>query len=677
MENKRVFVKWREVFVLSERGRKEVRYYLKTRDGGSDLVVVGKEKRDLKVYRYNIRDKSLVGHGDFKLKSRKDVILWLNSVISDSASHTHQPPLSVGVVGELTNDCQINSGTKDCQLRKPGKQATEVVWIGSPTIFKKKRKHYQSFQCNGVKISVHDFVYVLAEEDKPLVAYLDDMYEDSRGNKMVVVRWFHKIDEVDIALPETYNYNDREIFFSLCLQDLNIECVDGLASVLSPQHYQKYLREARHIPFEPFVCGMQFENDNVKPFDITQVKGYNGQKIFEYMLWTSPSSNAKNFFAEDGLKVDVDCNDTITVKPKKRLRLSNNYGACLQPANKSQLPYDPTRMVPKLKGSSTDNIGGPQLTLLKESVAAVSLATNEVVMPNSLALTTGDHIEVLCQDSGIRGCWFRALIIKKKLDKVKVKYLDLKDAADESNNLEEWILASRIAVPDEWGLRISKRTTVRPAPVLNKDGDALTVKNGSVVDAWWHDGWWEGIVIRKESEDSIHVYFPEEKCESVFCQKELRPSQEWLRSGWKEMEDRQDLLTKILSKLDKKLETVRPCRSVVCNDQLHGFDQEGNLLNSSNSDDKFVVRDIVKDDLLAKLKWKTSRKRKRSLNPSQKQCRSENKNKSQIRAFGTRTWEKFYIPSSAKVDHENCKYTRESAFGSTVVSPLSNLVLSR
>lgn len=250
-------------------------------------------------------------------------------------------------------------------------------------------------------------------------------------------------------------------------------------------------------------------------------------------------------------------------------------------------------------------------------------------------------------------------------------------------SVKEWILASRVAVPDEWGLRISGRTTVRPALVLKKDGDdkggdALIVKDGSVVDVWWHDGWWEGIVIRKESEENIHVYFPAEKCDSVFCQKDLRPSHEWLGNEWKQMEERHDLLTKILSKLNKKLDTVTPCRSVACNDKLQfGFDQEGNLSNSNNADDKFVVRDIVKDDLLAKLKWKTSRKRKRSPNSSQKLCRSETKKQSQIRAFGTRTWEKFYIPSSVKVDHENCKYTRESVFSSTVVSPLSNLVLSR
>ncbi|GAB2218640.1 hypothetical protein Drorol1_Dr00001866 [Drosera rotundifolia] len=108
----------------------------------------------------------------------------------------------------------------DSLIKKLDHGVKDFLWLGSSWTCKKKRKHYQSLDHNGVKILVNDLVYVLGEEYKRLVAYLDDMYEDSRGNNMVVVRWFHKVDEVDTNLP--HNYNDREIFFSLCLQDLNV-----------------------------------------------------------------------------------------------------------------------------------------------------------------------------------------------------------------------------------------------------------------------------------------------------------------------------------------------------------------------------------------------------------------------------------------------------------------------
>ena len=70
-------------------------------------------------------------------------------------------------------------------------------------------------------------------------------------------------------------------------------------------------------------------------------------------------------------------------------------------------------------------------------------------------------------------------------------------------------MASRVAVPDVLGLRICGRTTVRPPPpTSNKSRVSWAFDVGSVVDAWWHDGWWEGIVLKKESEDKFHVYFP-------------------------------------------------------------------------------------------------------------------------------------------------------------------------
>ncbi|KAI3720011.1 hypothetical protein L6452_20918 [Arctium lappa] len=91
------FVKWEEVYSKNPRGRREVRYYLKRRDGTSVLAVVGKEKNsghDMKPssssssYRYAIRDKSLFLSSNLpfefssKLRSRREVIDWISSLVT-------------------------------------------------------------------------------------------------------------------------------------------------------------------------------------------------------------------------------------------------------------------------------------------------------------------------------------------------------------------------------------------------------------------------------------------------------------------------------------------------------------------------------------------------------------------------------------------------------------------
>ena len=52
------------------------------------------------------------------------------------------------------------------------------------------------------------------------------------------------------------------------------------------------------------------------------------------------------------------------------------------------------------------------------------------------------------------------------------------------------------------------RTKIRPAPPSHKFDKSSGVDVGSVVDAWWHDGWWEGIIVETEPESKYHVYFP-------------------------------------------------------------------------------------------------------------------------------------------------------------------------
>ncbi|CAK9186316.1 unnamed protein product [Ilex paraguariensis] len=90
MISSRLYVRWEEVYVTSDRGRRDVRYYLIRKDGTSDLAVAGKEKSLGRMsYRYAIRDLSLVSASNsssfLKLRSRREVIDWLNSIVSGTS----------------------------------------------------------------------------------------------------------------------------------------------------------------------------------------------------------------------------------------------------------------------------------------------------------------------------------------------------------------------------------------------------------------------------------------------------------------------------------------------------------------------------------------------------------------------------------------------------------------
>ncbi|PSR91178.1 DUF724 domain-containing protein [Actinidia chinensis var. chinensis] len=685
------FVRWEEVSVTTDKGRREMHYYLNRRDGTSDLAVVGREKglRHMS-YHYAIRDRSLLSvlpsSSLLKLRSRREVIDWLNSIVQGLPPNGSS--LVVGESLKSKDTCKFET-IKDVQWRNLGHSTAEIVWLGSPWTCRKKRRHYQSFHRNGVKISVHDFVYVLAEEGKRLVAYLDDMYEDTRGNKMVVVRWFHKIDEVGIVLPQ--NYNDREIFFSLCLQDLSIECIDGLATVLSPQHYEKFVNEAKHTQFKPFVCHRQFDNDDIKLFDITQIKGYWRQAFLRHMRTDSPSSNpVKSWMAEDGSKVERNCSDGIGIRPKKRLRRSKDGDLCFPPANKQEylFPCSDIRDFDERLASSKDGI---DVCWRKDDSFTVCGPVKQTVMQKTLQdLTAGSQVEVLSQDSGLRGCWFRALVIKKRKDKIKVHYQDIKDAADEANNLEEWILASKVAAPDPLGLRMCGRTTIRPIPPFNKGKVSVVVNAGTVVDVWWHDGWWEGIVLQKETEDKIRVYFPGEKKESVFHFSDVRQSGEWWGNGWENIKERPDLVTSILSELEMKQIVVKTCDVEPEKSATHDRRQLVNDVHKDNLSftyeagshkswtDSLVdnVHDLSKDAVLAQLKWKSSRKRIRG-NSVQKKLHydGDKKKSSRPEAVRTRGYHSFVFPKSLKVDRDNCKVIGDSPFSSSAIRALTSLVM--
>ncbi|OIW06927.1 hypothetical protein TanjilG_18315 [Lupinus angustifolius] len=625
------YMSWEEVLVSSEKRRRVVHYFLKKKDGSSDLAVVAKEK-NFRHFSYHCVLPSIdASFTLFNPKSRRDLVLWLDSLVSDWSA-------------EDVSHAAEAAALKDDQLRKLSHGTKEFLWLGSPWTCRKRRKHYQSFRRNGFKISVYDFVCVLAE-DKSLVAYLEDMYEDSDGNKMVVVRWFYKIHDVGIVVPGSFC--DRDVFFSRYLQDLSIECIDGLATVLNPQHYETFQNEARHTRLEPFICGNQFDNNALKPFDVTQLRGYWKQEIIRYMYTFFDSKSNGSSGQSDDSQESLQHNASL--RYTKRLRSIK-----IDRKNVVDIAADKLQ---NLSDTRTDTKAG------MVSCSSVTVASNNLVV--------GSQVEVLSQDSGIRGCWFRASVIKKHKNKVKVLYQDIPDAVDETKELEEWILASKISVHDELCLRMYGRTRIRPASPSPKFEILLGVDVGSIVDAWWHDGWWEGIIIHKESEANYHVYFPGEKLVSVFDLDNLRCSQEWTGNEWVDVRGRPDLVASIWSSLKTKQDPSKSdhrkstISSIV---DVIQTKQDDSCLDSEREKPRKheVFPDLLNDGLLSQLRWKSSRKRRRG-NASYcgKLQRIDNEKNESPNTPESHASNRFIIPASFQVEHD------------MVMPSLTNMVVCR
>ncbi|XP_022877069.1 uncharacterized protein LOC111395322 [Olea europaea var. sylvestris] len=162
---------------------------------------------------------------------------------------------------------------------------------------------------------------------------------------------------------------------------MSIECIDGLATVLSPQRYEKVLKK----------------------------------EILGNMSSSSPLGTS-----DDNIKVEGTLSDAVGSRPKKRLRREVV----------DAIPEDGS-------GGFIISEGCRKMSILNEGCPSISLSWQDSrMLIRTQYLSIGSQVEVLSQDIGIRGCWFRALIIQRHKDKVKVQHRDIKDATNDAKNLE-------------------------------------------------------------------------------------------------------------------------------------------------------------------------------------------------------------------------------------------------
>lgn len=269
----------------------------------------------------------------------------------------------------------------------------------------------------------------MAEEERHYLGYLEDMYEDKKGQKKVKVRWFHHGQEVKHVFPQL-NPQEGEVFITPHVQVISAECVNGPAIVLTPMHYEKYLAAAPHTSLsEIHMCFRQFKNNKLKPFALTKLRGYSNQSVLSCL--DSPILSKRKAKCHE---LHTEVGEYFTQydplkSSNKRNRSSTGYQGLEKGFSNLQISA-PLNAMTKCE---------PKQPSLKLKLSRKTMGI-KVIGPKpqyQLSFMVDEKIEVLCQDSGIRGCWFRCKILNTSQRQLKVQYDDLLDV-DGPEKLEVW-----------------------------------------------------------------------------------------------------------------------------------------------------------------------------------------------------------------------------------------------
>lgn len=270
---------------------------------------------------------------------------------------------------------------------------------------------------------MHSFVFIMALDDHHYLGYLEDMYEDRKGQKKVKVRWFHHNQEVKDLIPQL-NPHPREVFITPHVQVISAECVDGPATVLTPKHYEKCMAiVAENSSSGVRMCFRQLKNHKLRPFALAKLRGYSNQAIL--------ASIDANVVAKQKVKCSKLCgedeaefvhDDHVRVGSKRNRNSKGEQGL----KNGSS---GPGNHVTKCEPTY------PKLKLRLRKPMDINIVGTESQLP--VYFSVDERIELLCQDSGIRGCWFQCKIMQISQKLLKVQYDDVEDA-DGFGNLEVW-----------------------------------------------------------------------------------------------------------------------------------------------------------------------------------------------------------------------------------------------
>ncbi|KAL0750418.1 hypothetical protein Bca101_032421 [Brassica carinata] len=158
-----------------------------------------------------------------------------------------------------------------------------------------------------------------------------------------------------------------------------------------------------------------------------------------------------------------------------------------------------------------------------------------------LSIAKGCEVEVSLQEDGFKGSWLRAILeqnlTRVKGEKLRVCYKTLLHE-DGVNPCKETI----------------ERCFIRTVPpeCLN---EGVVFKEGSVVDAYFNNGWWTGVIIVERPDGCFLVYFDDPPDIMSFIRSQLRPHSDWIDSEW--VKSKNKVLSQHMLRTGKLVEMTR------------------------------------------------------------------------------------------------------------------------
>lgn len=140
--------------------------------------------------------------------------------------------------------------------------------------------------------------------------------------------------------------------------------------------------------------------------------------------------------------------------------------------------------------------------------------------------TDGAAIEISSDDDGFRGAWYVGKVVRAVSKKVK------KNDSKKENRVHVVVEYETLMADDDETKPLQETVDlvqVRPRPPRER---RRSFELSEEVDAYYSDGWWEGVVMKVLEGGKYSIFFGASKEQLEFAESELRLHREWADGVW-------------------------------------------------------------------------------------------------------------------------------------------------